>query len=96
MPLTLRRTPRTAQGFVEPLLAVGEAIPLHMVLIPGGSFLMGQTEAEKAELIRQAGEEDYERYCARELPQHEVTGPSFMMGRYPVTQAQWRAVAALP
>ena len=95
MALTLRRTPRTVQGFVEPLLAVGDALPLHMVLVPGGTFLMGQTEAEKAELIRQVGEEDYKTYYERELPQHEVTVPQFLMGRYPVTQAQWRAVVDL-
>ena len=95
--LTLRRTPRTAQGFVEPLLAVGEALPLHMLLVPGGTLLMGQTEAEKAELIRQVGEEeDYKKYYGRELPQHGVTVPQFFMGRYPVTQAQWRVVAAMP
>ena len=92
MPPTLRYTPRTARGFVEPLLKVGEAIPLHMVLIPGGTFLMGQTEAEKAELIRQVGEEDYKTYYVRELPQHEVTVPPFFMGRYPITQAQYGAV----
>ena len=96
MALTLRRTPRTAQGFVEPLLAAGEALPLHMVLVPGGTFLMGQTEAEKTELTRQVGEEDYKKYYERELPQHEVTVPQFFMGRYPVTQAQWGAVADLP
>ena len=45
MPLILRRTPRTAQGFVEPLLAVGDALLLQMALVPGGTFLMGQTEA---------------------------------------------------
>ena len=32
----------------------------------------------------------------REGPQHEVTVPSFFLGRYPVTQSQWRAVAAMP
>lgn len=30
-----------------------------------------------------------------ESPQHEVTIAAFSMGRYPVTQAQWQAVAAL-
>jgi formylglycine-generating enzyme required for sulfatase activity len=29
-------------------------------------------------------------------PQHEVTVPPFCMGRYPITQAQWRTVAAYP
>jgi formylglycine-generating enzyme required for sulfatase activity len=38
---------------------------------------------------------ELERYD-NESPQHLVTVPDFYMGRYPVTQAQWRAVAALP
>ena len=83
MPLTLQRTPRTGRGYIEPLLEVGEALPLHMVLIPGGSFLMGSPEDE---LERS----EYEG------PQHKVSVSKFLMGRYPVTQAQWRAVAALP
>lgn len=31
-----------------------------------------------------------------ELPRHKVAVPEFFMGRYPVAQAQWRAVAAMP
>ncbi|PAX51498.1 formylglycine-generating enzyme family protein [Brunnivagina elsteri] len=31
-----------------------------------------------------------------ERPQHEVNIPSFFMGKYPVTQAQWKFVASLP
>ncbi|MFM6271896.1 MAG: formylglycine-generating enzyme family protein, partial [Dolichospermum sp.] len=30
-----------------------------------------------------------------ESPQHQVTVPPFFIGKYPVTQKQWRAVAAL-
>jgi formylglycine-generating enzyme required for sulfatase activity len=30
-----------------------------------------------------------------EKPQHKVSVPAFLMGKYPVTQAQWRFVAAL-
>jgi formylglycine-generating enzyme required for sulfatase activity len=83
MSLTVRRTPRTAQGFIEPLIGVGDALPLHMVLVPGSTFLMGSPDNEPER------EEN-------EGPQHEVTVRSFFMGRYPVTQAQWRAVATLP
>ncbi|MGB3137071.1 MAG: formylglycine-generating enzyme family protein, partial [Nodosilinea sp.] len=32
----------------------------------------------------------------REGPQHEVTLSQFFMSKYPITQAQWRAVAVLP
>ena len=80
---TLRRVPRTGQGFVEPLLAVDDGLPLHMVLIPVGSFTMGSPEDEPER-------ED------REGPQHEVAVSRFFMGRYSITQAQWRVVANLP
>ncbi len=58
-------------------------IPLEMLLIPSGTFTMGapKTEAESSD---------------SERPQHSVTVPSFFLGRYPITQAQWRAVAAMP
>jgi formylglycine-generating enzyme required for sulfatase activity len=79
----VRRVRRTTQGFVEPLLEVGDALPLQMVLVPGGTFLMGSPEDEPE---REEGEG----------PQHKATVRSFFMGRYPITQAQWRAVAALP
>ncbi|MEN8444376.1 MAG: formylglycine-generating enzyme family protein [Cyanobacteria bacterium J06555_13] len=83
MPPTLRRIPSTGRGYVEPRLEVSQALPLHMVLIPGGSFLMGSPDDE------------LERTQA-EGPQHQVSVSKFFMGRYPVTQAQWRAVATLP
>jgi formylglycine-generating enzyme required for sulfatase activity len=70
-----------------------ETIQLDMMLIPSGTFMMGQTEAEKEELIRQRGEEQYQEYFTDELPRHEVTVQSFSMGKYPITQAQWRVVA---
>jgi formylglycine-generating enzyme required for sulfatase activity len=54
-----------------------------MVEIPGGTFMMGSPEDELGR------SED-------KSPQHEVTVPSFYMGKYEVTQAQWKAVAALP
>ena len=81
--LKLRRISRTRKGYTEPKLKLArKALPLHMVLIPGSTFTMGSpdNEAERAE---------------REGPPHPVTVPQFFMGRYPVTQAQWRAVAAM-
>ncbi len=81
MPKTvIKRSRQTAQYFIEDL---GSGIELEMVLIPGGSFLMGSPEDE------------LER-SSNESPQHEVTIRPFCMGKYPVTQAQWKAVASLP
>ena len=62
---------------------LGQGVTLEMVAIPGGAFLMGSPEDEQGRF------ED-------EGPQHQVTLSAFFMGRYPVTQAQWRAVTSLP
>ncbi len=58
-------------------------ITIDMIAIPGGSFVMGSPSTEK------------ERND-NEGPQHKVTVAPFFMGKYEVTQAQWRAVAGLP
>jgi formylglycine-generating enzyme required for sulfatase activity/uncharacterized caspase-like protein len=71
--------------------AIGDTV-LEMVAIPSGEFMMGQTESEKEELIRLVGEDDYQRFYTDELPQHLVTVPQFLMGKYQVTQAQYQAV----
>jgi formylglycine-generating enzyme required for sulfatase activity len=89
--LAVSRQTHRGQYFTEPL---NETNPLDMMLIPGGTFQMGQTEAEKVELIRLMGNEDYQEYRVDELPRHEVTVQQFFMSKYAVTQAQWRAVAA--
>jgi formylglycine-generating enzyme required for sulfatase activity len=91
--LVISHQTHRGQYFSEQL---DEMTQLNMMLIPSGTFMMGQTEAEKEELIRMNGEEDYQNYYVRELPRHEVTVPSFFMGRYPITQAQWRVVASYP
>ncbi|WP_081403056.1 formylglycine-generating enzyme family protein [Scytonema hofmannii] len=62
---------------------LGNSVTLEMVYIPEGTFLMGSPETE-------------EGHMERESPQHEVTLQPFFMGKYPITQAQWRAIAALP
>ncbi|TVP61333.1 MAG: formylglycine-generating enzyme family protein [Nodularia sp. (in: Bacteria)] len=77
--IVINRTQKTAQYYVEDL---GDGIGLHMLLIPGGSFMMG---SPKGELERRKSES----------PQHLVNIQQFCMGKYPVTQAQWKAVAAL-
>ncbi len=75
--ILISRYKRSGKHFIE---ALSDEIGLDMVLIPGGKFMMGAPEDELESL-------DDER------PQHEVAVPSFLMGRYPVTQAQWRIVA---
>ncbi len=75
----------TRQGtnqYYEESFAKG-TLPLRMLLIPAGTFLMGSPTGE------------LERSDA-EGPQHSVALSEFFMAKHPVTQAQWRAVAAMP
>jgi formylglycine-generating enzyme required for sulfatase activity len=58
--------------------------------IPGGTFTMGTEDEEIERLVKKFGWDGFRR----ERPQHRVTVSSFYMGRYPITQAQWRAVAS--
>ena len=60
---------------------LGNNIIVNMVLIPGGVFTMGSLITE--------GDAD-------ERPQHQVAVETFFLSKFPITQAQWRAVAALP
>jgi formylglycine-generating enzyme required for sulfatase activity len=91
--LIINRQTHQGQYFTESL---DDRISLDMMLMPSGTFMMGQTAAEKVELINQVGGKRYQKYYACEMPRHSVTMPSFFMGKYPITQAQWRAVAAYP
>lgn len=69
-----------AKYFVEDL---GNGVTLEMVQIPGGSFKMGSSLGE------------VQRHIDEE-PQHLVKVPGFFMGKYEVTQAQWKALASFP
>jgi formylglycine-generating enzyme required for sulfatase activity len=54
-------------------------VKLEMLRVPGGSFLMGSPDSE-------------EGHNEDEGPQHQVTVPDFYIGKYEVTQTQWKAV----
>jgi formylglycine-generating enzyme required for sulfatase activity len=56
---------------------------LDMVSIPGGTFWMGAADGELEA-------QDNER------PRHQVTIEPFFMGKFAVTQEQWREIAKLP
>jgi formylglycine-generating enzyme required for sulfatase activity len=73
----IERRSAIAWGYTEVL---GEEVDLDMIAIPGGSFIMGSPESES-------------KITGNERPQHEVTLQPFYLGRYAITQAQWRVVA---
>ena len=57
-----------------------DGLELAMLLIPAGSFVMGSPPQERER-------DDHEG------PQHRVELGEFLLGRTPITQAQWRAVS---
>lgn len=73
---TISRRKEQARYFTEDLSG---GVVLEMTEIAGGAFLMGSPPSE----ARREGDEG---------PQHQVTVPTFYMGKYEVTQAQWQAV----
>jgi formylglycine-generating enzyme required for sulfatase activity len=75
--LTFHRYQCTNKAYTDDL---GNGVILTLMLIPGGEFMMGAPEGEP-------GSSDHER------PQRLVKVPPFLIGCYPVTQAQWRVVA---
>jgi formylglycine-generating enzyme required for sulfatase activity len=80
MPTTTIHKRKATNHFYDEILDVEP--PLRMMQILAGEFLMGSPDNE------------LERF-ERESPQHRVSVPSFFMAKYPVTQAQWRAVAVM-
>ena len=74
----ISRNKESARQKIEDL---GDGIELEMVKIPGGRFLMGSPDTEA------------KRY-SDEGPQHYVDVPEFFMGKYVVTQGQWKAIAS--
>ncbi|MGF1478692.1 MAG: formylglycine-generating enzyme family protein [Cyanophyceae cyanobacterium] len=76
----IKRTQETAHQRLEDL---AKEVTLEVVAIAGGMFNMGSP----------TGEAGWHR---TQGPQREVTVYSFAIGKYPVTQAQWQAVAAYP
>ena len=56
---------------------LGRGVKLEMIYTSGGSFPMGSPDCVGSDIER---------------PQHRVTVSSFYIGRYPVTQAQWKMI----
>ncbi|MEW6730610.1 MAG: bifunctional serine/threonine-protein kinase/formylglycine-generating enzyme family protein [Acidobacteriota bacterium] len=69
-----------ADCFYEDL---GAGIKLDMVLIPGGTFLMGSPASE----LKRSKDEG---------PQHQVSISPFFIAKFQITQVQWAAIANLP
>jgi formylglycine-generating enzyme required for sulfatase activity len=62
---------------------------MEFVWIEGGCFMMGQSEDEKKELIRERGQKNYAEFYSIEPLLYEVCVKGFYLGKYEVTQEQW-------
>ena len=78
--IVLVKSNGVVQGYTEPL---DGSVGIDMVGIPAGEFRMGTAKSEEA-------------FDPIEGPLHFVKVPQFHLGRYQVTQAQWRIVAGWP
>ncbi|MCK5542181.1 MAG: SUMF1/EgtB/PvdO family nonheme iron enzyme [Desulfobacterales bacterium] len=65
---------------------------MEFVYVEGGCYQMGQTEAGKQLIIKERGQESYNKYYKDELPRHEVCVDGFWMAKYEVTQGQWQNI----
>jgi formylglycine-generating enzyme required for sulfatase activity len=81
-----------AEYFAEDL----DGIFLEMVAIPGGSFMMGSILGKREPLIGLEASLYNGMTHSSESPQHSVVIKPFYLGKFVVTQAQWRLVHALP
>ncbi len=77
----IKRSRPTKAKFLSQIL--DDNTKLDMVYIPNGIFQMGSAGTE-------AGRE------VSESPMHWVAVSGFFMGRFPITQSQWQAVAQFP
>jgi formylglycine-generating enzyme required for sulfatase activity len=80
------------KSYIEDL---GSGVQLEMVEVPPGTFIMGSSPSDVQSAITDA------RYFRPlnfddETPQHQVSVAQLNVGKYEVTQGQWRAVANLP
>jgi len=89
----INRRRQQAEYFADNL---GNGVILEMVSIPGGSFMMGLSKSERYPHSNYDLVVVSAKWWTEGIPQHRVKVAPFYMGKYPVTQAQWQAVAALP
>ncbi|MBI4854287.1 MAG: SUMF1/EgtB/PvdO family nonheme iron enzyme [Acidobacteria bacterium] len=86
----IERKKKQANQYIEHL---GNGVMLEMVEIPAGEFMMGTSESDIEKVVA-----EYKRYgwggewIKTEMPQHKVTIPTFYIGKYQITQGQWKRI----
>lgn len=73
-PLTQVPIPQTSNPL---LLTLAQGVTMELVCVPAGEFLMGSADSDKAAKVN-------------EMPQHTVNLDEYLIGKYDVTNAQFR------
>jgi formylglycine-generating enzyme required for sulfatase activity len=83
----------------ELIVDLGQGITLELVRVPAGKFTMGIPPQERKIALENVlnygvgvDTEKVEQWLDWSTPHHEVHLQEFLMGKYTVTNAQWRAV----
>ena len=63
---------------------------MEFVLVPGGCYMMGQSEKGKRQLIKERGQKEYDQYFKDDLPRHEVCVDALYVAKHEVTVGQFR------
>jgi|GEM_PF-596123 len=87
------RSTKTAQSFTEDL---GNGVKLEMVMVPGGTLTMGLRKYQAKYEVTKRYRISSQDLLMDNTPRRQVTVWPFAIGKYEVTQEQWRAVTALP
>lgn len=74
-----KKQDKTTNDFTDDM----NGVKLEMVYISGGTFKMGSPNGSS---------EANDDATANERPQHDVTVPAFYIGKFQITQTQWKAV----
>ena len=69
--------------------SLNNQINLEMIYIPKGKYWMGTTNDEIERLCHKFNSDEFKR----ESPIHQVEVTSFLISKYPITQAQWEKIA---
>ena len=80
----------------ELLLNLAPGVVMQLVRVPAGEFMMGSTDAQVEQVFREykARVEDCRReWFTHEIPQRRVRLTEYLIGKYPVTLAQFAAFA---
>jgi formylglycine-generating enzyme required for sulfatase activity len=93
----VRRQPLQVWGVVEEL---APGVDLQLVEIAAGTFVMGSPAGEEGRDVYKNWGEKWKNLAAvsgKDVEaQRQVSVPACWLGRFPITQAQWRVVAGWP